>query len=207
VGIAERREREREEVRKKILDAARELFAKEGYEAVTMRRIAEGIEYSPTTIYNHFKDKDDLVRSLCEEDFTRLLSFLEDGPPAPSAVEGLKQLGQAYRRFAETHPNHYRFMFMTPGKFEVRKEGCELPGEQAFLLLRSVAQKAIASGELAAVDPTTLAQILWATLHGAVALRITLPAEHWPVAPPPADFVDQVMENTLRGLRIPKRVH
>jgi AcrR family transcriptional regulator len=54
MGITERREREREEIRSKILDAARELFATEGYDRVTMRRIADAIEYSPTTIYNHF---------------------------------------------------------------------------------------------------------------------------------------------------------
>ena len=69
MGITERREREKEEVRKKILDAARELFATEGYERVTMRKVAEAIEYSPTTIYHHFEDKDDLVRALCLADF------------------------------------------------------------------------------------------------------------------------------------------
>ena len=76
MGITERREREREEVRKKILDAARELFEREGYDNVTMRRIADAIEYSPTTIYLHFEDKDDLVRALCHEDFGRLLEAL-----------------------------------------------------------------------------------------------------------------------------------
>jgi len=62
MGIIERRERERKAVRKKILDAARELFVAEGYDAVTMRRIAETIEYSPTAIYFHFKDKETLIR-------------------------------------------------------------------------------------------------------------------------------------------------
>ena len=65
MGISERRERDRQAVRSKILDAARDLFAAEGYDAVTMRRIAEAIEYSPTTIYLHFKDKDALIRELC----------------------------------------------------------------------------------------------------------------------------------------------
>ena len=77
MGITERREREKEEIRHKILDAARELFAAEGYEKVTMRRIAEAIEYSPTAIYLHFKDKDDLVRALCDADFGRLLEAMQ----------------------------------------------------------------------------------------------------------------------------------
>ena len=68
MGVAERRGREREEVRHKILDAARELFMAEGAGRVTMRRIAEAIEYSPTAIYNHFQDKDTLLHSLCEDE-------------------------------------------------------------------------------------------------------------------------------------------
>ena len=72
MGVLERREREREEVRRKILTSARDLFATEGYDRITMRRIAEAIEYSATTIYNHFEDKDDLVHALCQEDFDRL---------------------------------------------------------------------------------------------------------------------------------------
>ena len=88
MGITERREREKEEIRNKILDAARDLFAREGYEAVTMRRIAEAIEYSPTTIYIHFEDKDDLVLALCHEDFARLLGALAQLPFFPPANEG-----------------------------------------------------------------------------------------------------------------------
>ena len=113
MGIVERREREREEVRRKILDAARELFMAEGYERVTMRRIADAIEYSPTTIYNHFKDKDDLVNALCHEEFSQLLGALDLAgarrrsravdPPDRRRVRGLRP----------RQPNHYRFMFMT----------------------------------------------------------------------------------------------
>ncbi len=72
MGTKERREREREELRTRILDAARELFAEEGYEAVTMRRIADRIEYSPTAIYFHFRDKEALMRELCDHDFRAL---------------------------------------------------------------------------------------------------------------------------------------
>ena len=98
MGITERREREREEIRTRILDAARELFDSEGYEHVTMRRIADAIEYSPTTIYNHFEDKDDLVRALCEEDFSRLLQiFREEDPPA-DPVEWIRQARPAPTR-------------------------------------------------------------------------------------------------------------
>jgi AcrR family transcriptional regulator len=62
MGISQRREREQEQLRRKIFDAASELFAQEGYQNVSMRKIAERIEYSPTTIYLYFKDKNELFK-------------------------------------------------------------------------------------------------------------------------------------------------
>lgn len=198
MGITERREREREEVRRKILDAARELFASEGYDRVTMRRIAEAIEYSPTTIYNHFEDKDDLVNCLCDEDFARLLSVLAHQPPPPDPVEWIRQLGRTYGGFGLTYPNHYRFMFMTPAKFENGHELSE-SGQAAFGLLLSAVERAIASGQFRRGDALTMAQVLWASLHGVVALLVTYRREQFPHGPAAPDLVDQVIENGVRG--------
>ena len=72
MGVKERREREKSETRDKILDAARELFVTEGYEGVSMRRVAEKIEYSPTAIYVYFADKNELFHELCRQDFQHL---------------------------------------------------------------------------------------------------------------------------------------
>jgi AcrR family transcriptional regulator len=199
VGVIERREREREEVRRKILTAARDLFASEGYDRVTMRRIADVIEYSATTIYNHFEDKDDLVDALCQEDFTRLFQHLQQAPPPRDPVEAIRQLGLAYAAFGTTYPNHYRFMFMTPAKFE-HPEGHVSPGEQAFGLLRSAVEAAVAGGYFRSVDPQTAAQVLWASIHGAVALLITLQPRHWPHAPAAPDLVPQVIDASILGL-------
>ena len=105
MGITERREREKEEIKKKILDAARELFTTEGYARVTIRRIAEAIEYSPTTIYHHFEDKDDLVRALCHADFGGLLEAMQLAPAPADPVEAIRQLGRAYVAFALRNPN------------------------------------------------------------------------------------------------------
>src|SRR5262244_2221370 len=73
MGVMERRIREKQALRQEILDAARELFVTEGYENVSMRKVAERIEYSPTTIYLYFKDKADLHDCICEETLGRLV--------------------------------------------------------------------------------------------------------------------------------------
>jgi AcrR family transcriptional regulator len=197
MGITERREREREEIRTRILDSARELFDSEGYEHVTMRRIAEAIEYSPTTIYNHFEDKDDLVRALCEEDFSRLLEVFREGEPPADPVEWIRRLARAYARFGLELPNHYRFMFMTAHDKE--RHGPISPGDQAFDTLRTAVARAIETGQFRREDVDTVSQVLWSSLHGAVALLITYPREHWPVAPAAPDLVDQTIENGIRG--------
>src|SRR5438034_7537093 len=72
MGIKERHERDREAVHRAILDAARELFVSEGYQNISIRKIAERIEYSPAAIYGYFPSKDDIFFSLAEEGF-RLL--------------------------------------------------------------------------------------------------------------------------------------
>ena len=81
MGIKERQERDRESVRRSILDAARELFVAEGYANVSIRKIAERIEYSPAAIYGYFPSKDDIFYALAEEGF-RLLHRPDAPDPA-----------------------------------------------------------------------------------------------------------------------------
>jgi AcrR family transcriptional regulator len=201
MGITERREREREEVRQKILDAARELFATEGYEKVTMRRIADAIEYSPTTIYHHFEDKDDLVNALCEDDFARLLAIFKGQIPPDDPVEWIRQLGNSYCRFGLENPNHYRFMFMTRAKFEKVPEASP-SGQESFGVLKMAVEAAIAAGLFRPGDPQLIAQVLWSSIHGAVALLITMQPEHWPQGGASPGLVDEVVENGIRGFLV-----
>jgi AcrR family transcriptional regulator len=200
MGIAERREREKEGLRRRILDAARDQFARHGYERVTMRAIAQIIEYSPTAIYQHFKDKDALVDALCKEDFGRLLGAITDHPLPADPVERIRSLGIAYARFGLAHPNHYRFMFMTPIKPHEHEEQDD-PGLLSYLMLRGAVEQGIAEGRLRDVGVDTGAQVLWASIHGAVALLVAYPPDCFPHAPAVADLVEQVVDNGLRGLR------
>ncbi len=199
MGITERREREREEVRQKILDAARDLFMTEGYERVTMRAIAEAIEYSPTAIYLHFEDKDDLVLALCREDFGRLLAVMQLQAPPADPVEWLRQLGRAYATFALENPNHYRFMFLSPRKPDHKPEPSD-PGHQSYEVLRSAVAKAVETGALSSRGVDTIAQVMWSSLHGAVALLMTMRPDCWP-RPPVENLVEETIEAGLRAFR------
>jgi AcrR family transcriptional regulator len=196
MGITERREREREEVQARILDAARDLFVAEGFERVTMRRIADAIEYSPTAIYHHFEDKDDLFRCLCRREFARLLYVLEKPLPA-DPIERIRALGLVYARFALDNPNHYRFMFMTPFKPERMPEPDD-PANQSFGVLRAAVEEAVASGAFQPGDVDTISEVIWASVHGAIALLITMRPDCWP-RPPVNDLIEQTIDAGVRA--------
>ena len=201
MGITERREREREEVRRKILDAARELFATEGYENVTMRRIAEAIEYSPTTIYLHFEDKDDLVRALCHEDFGRLLEAMRWRRRLRGPRRGASASSAAPTRASRSqNPNHYRFMFMTPAARTSNARG-RRPGRP---VLRAPARRGEArdrgrplpARSTRSPSPRCCGRASTASSPCSSPCR----PDSWPHGPAAPDLVEQVIDNGLRGL-------
>src|SRR5262245_36182679 len=152
MGVVERREREKSETREKILDAARELFITEGYDGVSMRKVAEKIEYSPTAIYGHFADKEDLFLQLCHEDFHKLAESFVQLTRITDPVQRLRQLGRAYVEFGVKNPNHYRMMFMTSHPClidSVEKEqrmGKGNPEEDSYEFLRQTVVAGIEAG-------------------------------------------------------------
>ena len=111
MGVKERQEREREAVARGILDAARELFVAEGYQNVSIRKIAEKIEYSPAAIYSYFPSKDDIFLALAEEGFRLLLA----GGPAPAQAPTVDSIRAGFWRvyeFSKTHPEYFALMFL-----------------------------------------------------------------------------------------------
>ena len=123
MGSADRRLRQKESLRASILDAARELFVEHGYDAVTMRKIAEKIEYSPTAIYQYFTDKESLVQELCANDFLSLAGAFGRLASIADPIERLRQMGEEYIRFARSNPNQYRFMFMVTHRPHLAQRG------------------------------------------------------------------------------------
>jgi AcrR family transcriptional regulator len=178
MGTNERRERERLAMREQILNAARELFAERGYEAVTMREIGKRIEYSATALYNHFADKEALVRELCRRDFSDFAQrFLSAVVGSKSPVESMCRAGLVYLGFAEQFPQHYRLMFMTPLPEAPPEAGeREDPRMNAYVFLRGLVDSLMAADYLRPdlKDPDLVAQTIWAMVHGTAALELTL---------------------------------
>lgn len=205
MGLKERREREKETVRTKILDAARELFVAEGYDAVTMRKIAAKIEYSPTAIYLHFRDKQAVMNAICDADFLKLATRFRKIAEIADPIERLRAAGLAYADFAMKHPNHYRMMFMTPHPpHDPETSAIEVGNrdQDAYAFVLWTASEAIAQGRIRPEldDPELLAQIVWAAIHGWVSLRMTKCNEAWVDWRPTRRSVEAVVEMTLNGV-------
>ncbi len=205
MGIAERREREKEDVRRKILDAAHDLFEAQGYQNVTMRAVADAIEYSPTTIYHHFASKDALVEALCFADFEKLSAAMNEGPLPADPIERIRALGRGYAAFGLANPNHYRFMFMTPGDWKNHANQEGTPPEQSYAVLRQAVVEAMDQGMLRKADVDLVSQVLWSGIHGVVSLLLTFKPEQFPRVPPRPGLVEASIEATLNGLLNPAK--
>ena len=177
-------ESQRQELRTLIIDAARELFVAKGVEAVTMREIAKRINYSATSIYHHFEDKEALLRAICDTDFLALASTLKSIFLIADPVERLFALGKGYAQFALSQPNHYRLMFMTgrvpcdPEKSTLQQNSAE---QDAYYQLKSVVSQAHAGGCFRddLIDPELIAQTVWAGMHGVCSLQISMAEDKW----------------------------
>jgi AcrR family transcriptional regulator len=205
LGIKERREREKAEIREKILDAARDLFVSEGYEAVSMRKIADRIEYSPTAIYLHFKDKEAVLRELCDTDFYALAQDLQEIAKIADPLQRLNATGRAYAHFALSHPNHYRLMFMTPHpEPKIDEQSIEKgnPEEDAYAFLRGIVAEALAAGRFLPgfEDPDLIAQTMWSGMHGVVSLQIAKCNDDWVDWRPVEERIELMVETLIRGL-------
>lgn len=211
MGTVERRAREREEVRGRILEAARCLFAREGYDAVTLRRVAEAIEYSPAAIYKYFADKDEMVRALVEDDMAFMLESFQPALAKCSLVERLKTFGRAYMSIALERPNHYRLMFMTPlpekTQDDVMSGRHEDPNQDSYALFRGSIQECIDAGLFRAdfTDAHLVAQTLWCGLHGIASLHITHAKDKYVPWRDVQQRAEVMLDALMRGMLRPER--
>ncbi len=167
-----RRERDKLQQRQAILDAAREIAASEGWGAVTTRRVAERIEYTHPTIYEHFESKGALLAELTREGYRLLLAELQAARArARDPEQVVRDMAQAYCAFAWTHRELYEAMHGLSG-VSIEPEAYRKEGEAVIAEARAALEAwAKAEGvKTARVDDAVL--ILWSTLHGIASLAL-----------------------------------
>jgi AcrR family transcriptional regulator len=203
VGVKERQEREREATSRAILDAARELFVAEGYPNVSIRKIAEKIEYSPAAIYSYFPSKDDIFLALAEEGFRMMAASAQcsrENDPHDTPLECIRSAFFHLYRFSREHPEYHALMFMDRSVPKISQDWqrFEFVRQLRRELTNTIAQ-AIADGQFPpGSNPELIFRVLMVATQGISVMRICdrlVPGED-------ADALARVtIEAALTGLR------
>jgi|WetSurMetagenome_2_1015567.scaffolds.fasta_scaffold00162_33 AcrR family transcriptional regulator len=202
MGLIERKERQKDSLRRQILDAAREILLKEGAAKLSMRKIADCIEYSPTTIYLYFKNKNEILYCLCEEALERLYKIMDaSGSDETTHILRLRASMRAFIDFGFNEPDRYKIIFMSEISryvsaavfLEKDKIGGRILG-----IVRQRLENAL-SDSGCGLDPEDAFQALWANCHGIVSLLICLPDFPWRER---ERLIEASLDITLRGLAL-----
>lgn len=173
MSITERKEREKQEMRDLILTAAKEMFLAEGYDKTSIRKIADKIDYSPTTIYLYFQDKGEIFHALMEVGFSKLIDEFIKIPPTPDPFERLKKIGRTYVKFAFDNVEFYDLMFiMRPPMEKVHELKDWDCGLRSFQFLMDIVEECIKEDKIIIPDASLAAMMLWSEVHGLVSLYI-----------------------------------
>ena len=187
MGVTERRAREKEALRQSILDAASELVVEQGHQNLSIRKIAEKIEYAPSTIYLYFEDKYEILASICIDVFEQLSESLEDlKRTEPDPVQVLRRGLRCYIDFGLRNPSHYMVTFLTPWPdlphdHPAAQMGTDKAGVRAYGYLREAIQRGMDDGQLRPGDANAKAQATWLAVHGLTSGIICMGADpHFP---------------------------
>ena len=183
MGISERKARQKESLRQEILDAAREILLSEGFKNFSMRHIAARIEYTPTTLYHYFKDKNDILFHLCEEVYGKITEILQStGAKEKDPIARLRAAMRAFIKFGLSHPDRYRIAFMTNVTPNVDPMSFLKPGTMsmnAYEMVRQRVRDALNTQTDSSADVESLSQAVWASTHGLTSLLISCPDFPW----------------------------
>ena len=174
MGTKERQDRERQAVTASILTAARDLFVAEGYQSVSIRKIAERIEYSPAAIYSYFASKDDIFLALANEGFHRLDDKVRRGMNAADPVDNVRGCWWAFYEFSQEQPAYFLLMFVDRSVPRITQEweGFEFLQQMLTNAVTAI-QRAIDAGAFPkTLSPNVAMHMLWAALIGPAVVGI-----------------------------------
>ncbi len=187
------------ERRAEILDHAMRLIGEHGVQTVSTRQIANAVGISQPSLYAYFPNRQALIEAVCVQAFERLILIMTQVAQTSTGLDRLKRLGRAYLMFGFEQPDAYRvgFIIETQGPFDPTQiEPPLLAGLRAYGLHRQALAEHL--GDSRTPDEIDrLAQSLWASLHGLVALMIARAQFPW------ADreaLIETHLERLLTGL-------
>jgi len=175
MGINERKEKQKLEIKKMILDASMKLFVEEGFESVTIRKIADLIEYSPTTIYLYFKDKNEIFYQLHELGFQKMGQMNSSLDTIKNPLTRLYKMGENYIEFGLTHPEFYDIMFISRAPMQVLEamDNCDWKyGEAALHALMATVDECMQKKFIRKQNVQVVSMAIWGMVHGLVSLQI-----------------------------------
>jgi AcrR family transcriptional regulator len=171
MGVAERRQREKERIRTAILTTAWDMVTKEGWQSLSIRRIADAIEYSVPVIYDYFENKEEILVEFAKEGFRMLAKKIESAKAKKDdPADQLKEIAYAYWDFACTHKQYYQLMY------GLGMQGCEvdkcLPEKAVFrkLAMGPIIQ-IIKNGKQPKADHCLKYYTFWSILHGLISIK------------------------------------
>src|SRR5439155_6159206 len=178
MGIKERQERDREAVRRSILDAARELFVAEGFQNVSIRKIAERIEYSPPAIYGYYPSKDDIFFALAEEGFRRLCdggaAARTAAADAPPSLDRVRAIFLRLYEFSRDHPQYFALMFVDRSVPRISREyeRFAFAREMKGNIVKEIAACVDAGLLPRSIDPAVAMRVLMLGVVGVAVMRL-----------------------------------
>ncbi len=190
-------------LRKEILDVSKDLLIKDGFSKMSMRRIAKRANVTATSIYLHFKNKDDLLLALIEESIHNLKEVLvEVMDPSKGFIQQLEEMARAYIRFALEHPKEYEIIYMVRPE-EMPKYPREKFNEvrNAYELLAGIISDGKANSLIDVDDPLICAYTIWAQIHGVVSVILNRRLD---TRIPQQKFIDQAVDHIIQGFIIQK---
>lgn len=170
MGIAERKQEEKQEMTKRILNGARKIFLEKGYEQTSMRNIANEINYSPGSLYFYFKDKSEIFHELHKEGFHLLLRELKVLDKVADPFERLKAMGRVFIEFAQENKDYYNLMFIVDEPAKTPETGGFKIAQEAINQLSSVIRECQQKGKFKDMDTEYFTFMILSTLHGICAL-------------------------------------
>jgi len=173
MGIVDRKQRQKEEVRSSILDTAWDLVVTDGWHSFSIRKIADAIEYSVPVIYSHFENKDAILLEFNRKGFRLLAEALAAAKADQTdPADQIRAMGRAYWNFAFGNKEYYQLMFGLG--IPTCETAVKIPamGEFNRVIIESIVAM-VPQGQKPAFDPFLKYQSFWSMLHGLVSINMS----------------------------------